>query len=474
VLQTWIDGRLLFDRAKKLDWAHQAGGFALGDRSRLPRIPPDAKPLPAVKAPDRPNGAAKPTASTRRLAVLAGRLHTVSTGIINDAVVLIEDGKITDVGPRGKVAIPKDMPVLTAAVVTPGLIDANSCVGISGGFNVPADQDQDEKSDPNQADLRVLDAFNPDEMLLEYVRREGVTTIHTVPGRQNVFAGQSGLFRTTGRTAERMALRVPAGLLINLGELPKSAYPNKAPTTRMATAALVRSAFVKARNYARKRSGKEKPPADAKLDALALALARKIPVWFAAHRSDDILTALRIAREFNLDARLMLATEAYLVADEIAKAKVPVVVHPTMQRVGGSMETFHSQLCNAWVLAAKKVPLALGTGFEGYVPKTRVLRHEAAVAAVNGLGHERALAAVTIEAAKVLGVEKTRGSIEKGKVADLVLYDGDCFEHATHVTYTIAVGRVVYDRGEVLAIPFARRALPLSAFGGEPGCCLGW
>jgi imidazolonepropionase-like amidohydrolase len=472
VLETWIDGRQLFDRARHHDWTYQTGGFALTDRARLPGVPAVVKPLPQVKAPARPAGAAKPTASSKRLAVLAGRLHTVSHGTMTDAVVLIEDGKITEVGQRGKVNIPKDTPVLSAAVVTPGLIDANSCVGVSGGYNVGADQDQDEKSDPNQADVRVLDGFNPDETLLEYVRREGVTTIHAVPGRQNVFAGQSGLFRTTGRTADRMALRVPAGLLVNLGESPKTSYPNKAPTTRMGTAALVRSSLARARNYLRKRSGKEKPPADAKLDALAAALKKEIPVLFAAHRADDILTALRIAKEFDLDARLVLATEAYLVADEIARAKVPVVLHPTMQRVGANMETFHSQLCNACVLATKKVPLAIGSGFEGYVPKTRVLRHEASVAAVNGLGHDRALEAITLGAARLLGVEKTRGSIEKGKVADLVLYDGDCFECRTHVTFTIAQGRVVYDRGEMQAIPFARRALPLGNVGGV-GCCLG-
>src|SRR5262249_33232074 len=163
--------------------------------------------------------------------------------------------------------------------------------------------------------------------------------------------------------------------------------------------------------YARKRSGKEKPPADARLDALALALERKIPVLFAAHRADDILTALRIAKEFDLDAQLQLATEAYLVADEIAKAKGPVALHPPMQRVGNSLETMNTQLATAAVLAAKKVPLAIGTGFEGYVPKTRVLRQEASAAAVNGLGNEAALAAVTRDAARILGIEKTRGTI---------------------------------------------------------------
>src|SRR5262249_2540429 len=158
--------------------------------------------------------------------------------------------------------------------------------------------------------------------------------------------------------------------------------------------------------------------------ALGLALSRKVPVLFAAHRADDLGTALRIAREFNLDAQLELATEGYLIADTIARAKVPVVVHPTMQRAAGSLETHHSQLANAAALGAKKVPLAIGTGFESYVPKTRVLRREAAVAAVNGLGHERALRAITLGAAEVLKIDATRGSIAAGKVADLVLYDG--------------------------------------------------
>jgi imidazolonepropionase-like amidohydrolase len=475
VLETWIDGVRVFDRQAQQGWAYQTGGFAVPGKDRLPPAPPLLKPLPLARAPAAPAGATKPNGSSKRLLVLAGRLHTVSHGVIENGAVLVEDGKIMAVGPRGKVTAPPGTPTLTAAVVTPGLIDAHTTVGLSGGANVAADQDQDEKSDPNQADLRVLDAFNPDEGLLEYVRREGVTTVHAVPGRANVISGQTGIFRTAGRTAEAMTIRFPAGILVNLGEAAKKTYPGKLPTTRMGTAALLRSAFTQAANYERKKkaaSADKQPPANAKLDALGLALAKKVPVLFAAHRADDLATALRLAREFGLDARLELATEGYLIADELARSKAPVVLHPTMQRVGDSMETMHSCLANAGVLAKHKVPLAIGTGFEGYVPKTRVLRHEAAVAAVHGLGHARALRAVTLDAAKVLGVDATRGSIEKGKLADLVLYDGDCFEHATHVTYTILEGKVVYDRGEYLAVPFARRALPLSN-GGGPGCCLG-
>jgi imidazolonepropionase-like amidohydrolase len=475
VLQTYIDGVPVFDRANQQDWAYQAGGFALADRDRLPKTPAPVSRPSAVKTPARPEGMPLLHENAKSFAVLAGRVHTVSHGSIADGVVLVEDGKITAVGPRREVQIPPGTPVVTAAVVTPGLIDAHVVVGLAGAANVGADQDQDEMSDPNQADLRVLDGFNPAEPLLEFVRREGVTVVHAVPGRANVIAGQTGVFRTSGRTVEAMTLRFPAGLLVNLGEVPKQSYPNKLPTTRMGTAALVRTALAQARDHARKQSAKSedrRPPYNAKLAGLAPALEGKVPVIFAAHRADDLATALRLAQEFNLKARLDLATEGYLMADQLHEAGVPVVVHPTMQRPGGSMETYHSQLCNAAVLSTHGIPLAIGTGFEGYVPKTRVLRHEAAVAMVNGLGPERALRAITLDAARILGIDGQRGSIDRGKAADLVLYDGDPFEHATHVTHTLIDGRVVYDRGEYLKLPFARRALPLTG-GSGVGCCLG-
>jgi imidazolonepropionase-like amidohydrolase len=194
-------------------------------------------------------------------------------------------------------------------------------------------------------------------------------------------------------------------------------------------------------------------------------------VIFAAHRADDLTTALRLAKEFDLQPMLTLVTEGYLVADAIAQAKVPVIVHPTMQRPA-TMETFNGQLGNAAFLAGQGIPTAISTAFEGYVPKTRVLRYEAAIAMVNGLGFERALRSITLDAAKLLAIDDRYGTIEPGKVADLVLYDGDPFEHKTHVTYTIMDGRVIYDRAEYLKMPFERRVLPLIG-GGDYGCCLG-
>jgi imidazolonepropionase-like amidohydrolase len=474
VLQTYIDGVKRFDRNRAEDWPYQGGGFALRDADRVPKRPELVRPLAAAKAPRAPDGSAAPSSSARRFAILAGRLHTVNGEAMPNGVVLVEDGKIKAVGPRDSMEVPEGTPWLTAAEVTPGLIDAHTVVGLAGAGNVLADQDQDELSDPNQADLRVLDGFNPNEPLLEYLCRQGITVVHAVPGRANVIAGQTGIFRTSGHTAESMTLRFPAGILVNLGEVPKHSYTNRLPTTRMGTAALVRTAFTQARDHQRqKATGKDNPKGpNPKLDALGLALDGKVPVIFAAHRADDLATGLRLAKELGLKARLDLATEGYLIADVIAAAKVPVVVHPTMQRAAASLETYHSQVCNGAVLARHGVPVAIGTGFEGYVPKTRVLRHEAAMAMVSGMGRDKALAAVTRDAAQLLGIDDRFGTIEPGKVADLVLYDGDPFEHSTHVTHTLIGGRVVYDRSDYLKLPFARRALPLTG-GGGVGCCLG-
>ncbi len=475
VLETYIEGRRVFDRARHKDWTYQAGGFALADPERLPKVPAPVLPQPAVKAPGAPAKAPPVRGRPDRFAVFAGRIHTVAGSTITDGAVLVEKGVIRYVGPRAGVKLKPDTPVVTAAVVTPGLIDTHAVVGLSGQLNIHADQDQDELSDPNQADLRVLDGFNPREPFLQFVREQGVTVVHALPGRANVIAGQSGIFRTYGRTAEQMTVRFPAGLLVNLGEVPKKTYTGRLPSTRMGTANLVRAALAQARDSARKRAAAKdddkKPAPNLKAEALELAVTGRLPVVFSAHRADDLATALRLAHEFKLRAVLSLATEAYLIPETIAKAKVPVVVHPTMQRVS-SMETFNGYLGNAAALADHKIPLAIGTAFEGYVPKTRVLRHEAAVAMVNGLGFDRALRAVTLDAAKLLGIDDRFGSLEPGKVADLVLYDGDPFEHATHVTHTILDGRVIYDRAEYLKLPFARRALPLVG-GGGVGCCMG-
>ncbi len=468
VQQTWIDGVKRFDAADAKDRSYRDGGLWLSNRDQLPTLPEVVAPKPATA----PAVSKKTETGTAKTFVIsAGRIHTGTGPPIENGVIVVENGLIKTIGPRASTGVPANAPILTARELSPGLIDPHTVAGLSGAYNIPADQDQDETSDPNQADLRVLDGFNPTEPLMEFLRANGISIIHATPGRATVIAGQSGVFRTDARTVESAALKPVAGILINLGETPKEVFKDKGPKTRMGVAALVRKAFAEAQSYKLKKDATS--AVTPKHEALLPALAGTVPVYFAAHRSDDILTALRISDEFKLKPILVLATDGYLVADELAKRKVPVIVHPTMQRPGGSMETRNSFLGNAAALQAKGVSVTICTSYEGYVPKQRNLRLEAGVAAANGLGHEGAMRAITIDAAKLLGIAEKYGSIEVGKVADIVLYDGDPFEPTTHVTHTILNGKLRFDRSEYLKLPFERRILPIVSGGGGVGCCLG-
>lgn len=238
-----------------------------------------------------------------------------SAGTLSPGVVLIDNGKITAVGPASSITIPEGFERLHAKVATPGLIDAKTSVGLSGWYNTRADQDQDESTDPNTADVRALDSFNPREPLLEYIRNLGVTTVQTGPGPDNPIAGQAAIFKTAGAhgvmEADAMAVRAYSAMVFNLGENPKDVYgsQHKPPSTRMGTAEIIRKALLEAQNYGRKweewekseKKDSSKPPArDLKLEALARVVEGKVPAIFVADREDDISTALRIAREFSL------------------------------------------------------------------------------------------------------------------------------------------------------------------------------
>jgi imidazolonepropionase-like amidohydrolase len=478
VLQTWIEGKKVFDRSRTSDWHYQVGGFALAQpAAELPGPMPLPRRLPPVSAPAQPAGTAAPKSSAPpTLAVLVGRLHVGDGRVISPAAVLIADGRIRAVGTLQQLAIPPKTPVLTAAEATPGLIDPFCVAGLSGAWNIPADQDQDELSHPHQAELRVVDGFHPREPLLEFLQAQGITIVHVTPGRHNALAGRSAIFRTDGATVETALLRADAAVVVNLGEVPKSAYKDKAPQTRMAVAAIIRKAFADAQHYRQQREAAQANlPYQPKAEALLPALEGRVPVIFAAHRRDDIQTALRIAAEFRLRPIIALGSEAYRLLPELKQAQAAVFLHPPMQRIGSSLETLHATTASAARLAQAGIPFALCTGFEGYVPKVRVLRHEAAMAlGYGGLEHARALRAITLDAAQLLGIDKDYGSLHPGKVADLVLYDGDPFEHATHVTHTIMAGRLVYAREDYLKLPLERRILSLSGLPDAPCCLFGW
>jgi imidazolonepropionase-like amidohydrolase len=405
------------------------------------------------------------------IALKAPTLYSIAPQFrIENGVVLIRNGKIEEIGTAKNVSIPRDTKVyeFKKGVVTPGLIDAHSQLGLSGIWNVPADQDVEELTGPTQPELRAIDGINPTEELLSYVKFHGVTLTLTGPGSGNVIGGQAALIRTHGTTLDEILVKAPAGVQFSLGELPKRFYAEKQqkPTTRMATAALIRQAFIEAQAYQeeweryRRQQGaaasqpgdKEKadkePPRPPKREvgkeALLQVLKKEIPALVHCARADDIATALRLKQEFGFNLILDQATEAWLIADAIKQANVPVLVGPVMQRVGEG-EQLNANLENAARLQKSGILFAFMTGAEGYVPKTRVLPFEAAIGLANGLPFEDTLKAVSLNPARILGIEADYGSLEKGKAADLVVFDGDPFEYFTRVKLVLIKGEVVHE-----------------------------
>ena len=398
-----------------------------------------------------------------QIAVRADSLYTMVDAPIADAVVLIDAaGKIAAVGPAARVPVPEGYRTLSARVVTPGLIDAHSVVGLAGILNSDADQDQLERSDPIQPELRALDAYDTRERLIDWVRSFGVTTLHTGHGPGALVSGQTMIVKTRGATVADAVVDTLAAVAMTLGPDVSRTFAPKAPGTRAKGMAMLRAELVKAREYARRQRGRGPAPAQAPargadstadsasaggrdlgLEVLVAVLDGRIPVVMTAQKAGEIMAALRLRDEFGFRLILDGAAESYLVLDEIREAGVPVIVHPTMVRPGGVTE--NATVETARLLQEAGIPIAFQSGYESYVPKTRVVLFEAAVAAANGLPRDQALAALTIGAARILGIDGRVGSIEVGKDGDLVLFDGDPFEYTTHVCAVIIEGAVESD-----------------------------
>lgn len=387
------------------------------------------------------------TLAQAQIAVKGDVVHTSAGKPIAEGIVLIKDGKITAVGTQAQVTVPAGWKVIEAKVVTPGLIDAHSTVGLSGILNVEADQDQLERSSPIQPELRALDAYNAHEELVEWVRGFGVTTIHTGHAPGELISGQTLVVKTVGNTVEESMLVETCAVAVTLaGGARKSG--KESPGTRGKMVSMLRTELIKAAEYRQKSEKAEQddesePPArDLKLETLARVLSGELPLMITVQKAQDIATALRLAKEFEIRVWLDGGAEAYLLLDEIKAAGVPLLVHPTMARPVGDMENMSFE--TAGKCFAVGIPIAMQAGYEAYVPKTRVVLFEAGMAAAHGLPPEAALRAITISPAKILGIDQRVGSIEVGKDGDLALFDGDPFEYTTHCTGTIIDG-VLYE-----------------------------
>ena len=373
-----------------------------------------------------------------QVAIKGETVYTMAGSPISNGVVLVKDGEIERVGSASSVNIPSDYEVYEAKVVTPGLIDAHSVVGLAGYMNQPHDQDQLETSSAIQPELRAIDAYNAREELVKHLRNFGITTVHTGHGPGALISGQTMIVKTTGETINEALVDSVTMLAFTLGNMHRDI---NRPGNRSKGIAMLRQELIKAQSYAEKRKSDDKPNKDLGMEALADLLDGKIKALITAHTAVDILAALRLQEEFDFPLVLDGASEAYLVLDEIKKAAIPVIVHPTMIRPSGGSR--NASMETAAKLYEAGIPIAFQSGYESYVPKTRVVLFEAGVAAANGLGKQAALEVLTMDAAKLLGIADRVGSLEAGKDADIALYDGDPLEYITQVVTVFINGEKV-------------------------------
>ncbi|MCA9292533.1 MAG: amidohydrolase family protein [Phycisphaerales bacterium] len=399
-------------------------------------------------------------AQAQDIAVRGEMVYTMAGEPIENGVVVVRDGKIAQIGTT--VALPAGMRLIQAKVVTPGLIDAHSTLGLTGMLNQDQDQDQFDHASPLQPELRAIDAYNPKDELVDWVRSFGITTVHTGHAPGELMSGQTIVVKTRGNTVEEALVRDNVAVAATLSSSARKSG-GKSPGTRGKMVAMLREQLIKAQEYKAKleryeakqasgdgddeegkvlaSEGKAPPTRDLRLESLVDVLDGRMALLVTADRAQDIASVIRLQQEFGITVWLDSASEAHMMVDEIKASGLPVILHPTMTRAFGDHENVSME--TAGKLAGAGVPVFMQSGFEGYVPKVRVVLFEAGVAAANGLGFDRALKAITIDAAKLLDVDHRVGSLEVGKDGDLALYDGDPFEYTSHCTATIIDGVVV-------------------------------
>ena len=365
-------------------------------------------------------------------------------GLIHDAVhrdaykadILLADGKIAAVG--SGLTVPADAAVFDAdgLDVFPGFVDAHTHIGLDGYGIGYEGCDYNEMNDIWTPQLRAIDGINPRDPSLADARRAGVTCVCTGPGSANVLGGTFLAMKTVGDRVDKMVVRDPVAMKCAFGENPKRCYRDKCDSTRMSTAAFLRGALMQARDYgARKQAANgditKMPAYNQKLEALLPVLAREIPLKAHAHQANDIFTALRIAREFNLRLTLEHVTEGHLIVDELAGEKdVPMAVGPSLT-FASKFELQNKSWATPGVLAKAGCHVSIIT--DSSVIPQQYLPLCAGMAVKAGMDPFDALKAITLNPAEHIGVADRVGSLEVGKDADLVITAGSPFEVLTEV-----------------------------------------
>ncbi|MGE5560504.1 MAG: amidohydrolase [Chloroflexota bacterium] len=382
------------------------------------------------------------------LAIKNGKLLTITNGTIDGGTILVDNGKITKVGKD--VEIPAGAQVIDATgnYVMPGVMDAHAHVAIWEESIGWEGDDVNELTDPLTPQVRAIDGINPEDQGFKDAIQGGVTGIWCAPGSGNVIGGEGVTMRTYGATMDEMIIKNFSGLKAAFGENPKRVYSNqkKMPSTRMGTAAVMREALIKTLNYMKKiekaNGDPEKmPDRDFRLEGIARVLKREIPMRTHAHRADDILTALRIAREFDFDMTIEHCTEGHKIVDKLAEWNIMCAVGPSFGH-RAKVELKDKSWATPGILANAGVRVSLITDHP--IIPIQYLPLMAGFAVKYGMKEEDAFKALTINPATMAGVGDRFGSLEVGKEADIAIFDGHPFEIKTHCLYTIVKGEVVH------------------------------
>ncbi|NKQ55229.1 amidohydrolase [Amycolatopsis sp. K13G38] len=397
-------------------------------------------------------------------AIVGGYVVPVDGEPVDGGTVLIENGKITAVGPEADVDIPEDAELVDAAGawVLPGFVDAHVHLGVHEEGEGWSGNDTNEMTDPNGARFRAVDGIDPFEVGFDDALSGGVTSVVIKPGSGNPIGGQTVGVKTWGRTALDMVFAEQVSVKSALGENPKRVYGEKkqTPSTRLGVAAIIREAFTKARNYAAQRDHARtegKPfDTDLTLETLAQVLDGTLYWDQHTHRADDIVTAIRLAKEFGYKLVVNHGTEGHLIADVLAEEGVPVILGPLFT-TRSKVELRNRTLRSAGILARAGVRIAITTDHP--VVPINFLVYQAALAVKEGLEPEAALRALTVNPASMLGLDDRIGSLKPGLDADVVVWSGDPLDVMNRALRVFVRGHEVYtfDEGRGEGVVAERR-----------------
>lgn len=381
------------------------------------------------------------------LLIKNGKVLTMAGEVYEQGDILIDGAKIKAVGEN--LEVPENTEIIDAKGmwVMPGMVDPHCHIGMwENGMGFEG-ADGNEMTDPVTPELRAIDAINPEDYCFQEAWEHGITTVVTGPGSANVIGGQFVALKTFGRRVDDMIIKEPLAIKVAFGENPKKVYDgqHKAPSTRMATASILRQALVKAQEYQKKiEKGKKDPDKmperDLKMEALVMVLNKEIPIKAHAHRADDILTALRIAKEFHIDITIEHCTEGYRIIDYLLEENAKIIVGPLFSD-RSKIELKNMTFKAPGILSKAGVKVAMMTDHP--VIPIQHLPVCAAIAVREGMDEMEALKSITINAAEVTGIGDRVGSLEPGKDADVVIFDGHPLDVRSKTVWVFINGQAV-------------------------------